>query len=255
MPGLSRESVSGADGSQAASISGEKRPKGRQMRAIAEPEPINPRIRLTGVDWQTFRRLAATSHGARFAFDRGVLEIMSPGPLHEWRKGHLGEFVRIVTRSTGIPRMALGSTTWGREEADRGIEADECFYFDPGKIAVATAALQRESNDSVDYPSPDLAVEVDLGASRVDRPAIYATLNVAEVWRFVGGKVRIEQLGEDGTYTKSTTSRFLPVRDVDIQRWLIDEDKSDEPAWEERLAAWARRRARRQGPRRPRPDH
>jgi Uma2 family endonuclease len=253
MPGLSRKSLSGADAPRAASISGKKRPGSRQKGAITEPNPTDQRIRLTGVDWETFQRLAATSRGARFAFDRGVLEILSPGPLHEWRKGHLGEFVRIVTRSMGIPRMALGSTTWGREEADRGIEADECFYFDPDKIEAATAALKRESNDSIDYPSPDLAVEVDLNASRVDRPAIYATINVVEVWRFLDGKVRIELLGEGGTYTKSTTSRFLPVSDADIQRWLIDEDKSDEPAWEERLAAWARRRARPHGPRRPRP--
>ncbi len=63
---------------------------------------------------------------------------------------------------------------------------------------------------------------------------------MAEVWRFVNGKVRIEQLGKDGTYKRSRTSRFLPVRDVDIQRWLVDEDRRDELAWEERLTAWRR---------------
>jgi Uma2 family endonuclease len=179
-----------------------------------------------------------------------VLEIMSPGPLHESRKGLLGEFVRIVTRSLGIPRMALGSTTWGREEADRGIEADECFYFEPEKIAAANAALARESNDSADYPAPDLAVEVDVSRSQLDRPAIYATIRVAEVWRFVGGKALIEHLGADGTYARSPASRFLPVRDVDIQRWLSEEDQSDQPAWEARLAAWSRRLAKPRGPRR-----
>ena len=61
----------------------------------------------------------------------------------------------------------------------------------------------------------------------------------SEVWRFVNGKVRIEQLGQDGTYKRLRTSRFLPVRDSDIQRWLVDEDRRDEVAWEERLKAWA----------------
>jgi hypothetical protein len=111
--------------------------------------------------------------------------------------------------------------------------------------------LKRGVNDAADYPPPDLAVEVDLSAPRIDRPAIYATIRVAELWRFVEGRVRIEQLGDEGTYTPSTTSRFLPVRDVDIQRWVIDEDRSDEVAWEKRLAAWARRRARPRRPRRP----
>jgi hypothetical protein len=33
--------------------------------------PIEPRIRLAGVDWVTFWKLAINSRGARFAFDRG----------------------------------------------------------------------------------------------------------------------------------------------------------------------------------------
>jgi len=41
------------------------------------------RIRLTGVDWSTFTKLASESTGARFAYDQGILEITSPGPLHE----------------------------------------------------------------------------------------------------------------------------------------------------------------------------
>jgi Uma2 family endonuclease len=226
--------------------------KPRDAGTIAEPRPVEQRIRLSGVEWATFERLAATARGGRFAFDRGVLEIMSPGPLHESRGRLLGQFVRIVTRTLRIPRMSLGSTTWKRPEADRGIEADECFYFTPEKIAAANAACDRESNDSADYPAPDLAVEVDISAPQVDRPAVYATIRVAELWRFVDGKVRIEQLGEDGTYTRSRSSRFLPVRDSDIQRWLVDEDKRDEPAWEERLTAWARGIGKPRGTRRPR---
>ena len=95
------------------------------------------------------------------------------------------------------------------------------------------------SDDSVDYPAPDLAVEVNISAPQVDRPAIYATIRVPEIWRFTDNKVHIDHLREDGTYTRSRSSRFLPVRDRDIQRWLIDEDRRDELAWEERLTAWA----------------
>jgi Uma2 family endonuclease len=220
---------------------------------IRKTQPAEQRIRLSGVDWETFERLAATARGGRFAFDRGELEIMSPGPLHESHGRNLGEFVRIVTRTLGIPRMSLGSTTWKRQEADRGIEADDCFYFAPAKIAAANAARESESNDSTDYPAPDLAVEVDISTPAVDRPAIYATIRVAEVWRFVNGQVRIERLGKDGTYKRSRTSRFLPVRDSDIQRWLVAEDKHDELAWEDRLTAWARELGKPRGIRRPRP--
>jgi Uma2 family endonuclease len=205
------------------------------------------------VAWETFEQLAATARGGRFAFDRGALEIMSPGPVHERRGRSMGEFVRIVSRVRRIPRIALGSTTWKRPEADRGIEADECFYFTPEKIDAANDADERGLNDSTHYPAPDLAIEVDISEPRVDRPAIYATIGVAELWRSVGDEVHIEHLGEDGTYTRSRSSRFLPVRDRDIRRWLIQEDRSDEADWEERLTAWARRLARPRGPRRPRP--
>ncbi len=241
MPATTRKSGKSADPQRSAPLRSPRRNgKAGNRVATTEPRPVEQRIRLTGVDWETFEKLAATTRGGRFAFDRGALEIMSPGPLHEQHAGHLGEFVRIVTRSLRIPRMSMRSTTWKRQEADRGIEADDCFYFTPAKIATANAARARGSNDSNDYPAPDLAVEVDLSAPRIDRASIYATIRVAEVWRFVDGKARIEHLGQDGTYKRSRSSRFLPVRDSDIQRWLIDEDLNDEAAWEQRLEAWAR---------------
>jgi Uma2 family endonuclease len=216
------------------------------MSTVVEPSqgilaaPDELRIRLSGVDWQTFWKLASDSRGARFAFDRGVLEIMSPGPLHESQKGLMADFVKIVSRALAIPRLPMGSTTWGNEEADRGIEADECFYFAPEKIMVANEAIARRSNDQSDYPPPDMAVEVDLRRPVIDRPAIFAAIGVAELWRFDGTKVLIEHLHDDGTYTASPTSRFLPIRVEDAHRWLIDEDSTDRSAWEERLAERAR---------------
>lgn len=222
--------------------------------SVATKAPLaEPRIRLTRVEWETFERLAATARGGRFAYDRGVLEIVSPGPLHESYGRSMGEFVRVVSRTLRIPRMTLGSTTWKRPEAQRGIEADDCFYFTPEKIAAANAARDRGSNDSVDYPAPDLALEVDISEPEIDRPSIYATIGVDEIWRLADEEVRLDQLGQDGVYTPSQSSRFLPVRAIDIQRWLTQEDRSDEAAWEGRLTAWARRLVRPRAPRRPRP--
>ena len=62
------------------------------MSVATGVRPGEPRIRLTRVDWATFERLAATARGGRFAYDRGVLEIVSPGPLHESHGRSLGEF-------------------------------------------------------------------------------------------------------------------------------------------------------------------
>jgi Uma2 family endonuclease len=214
------------------------------MSTVVEPSqrtaPIEHRIRLTGVDWDTFWKLASQTRGARFAFDRGVLEIMSPGPYHESNKGLLGRLVRRLASELRAPLLDMGSTTWGREEAERGIEADECFYLTREKIKIANEAIARKSNVQSDYPPPDLAVEVDLSRPQIDRLAIYSTIGVDELWIFDGKTLSIEQLREDGTYAASQESRFLPIRADEIQRWLVDEDSSDRSAWEERLAEWAR---------------
>jgi Uma2 family endonuclease len=114
--------------------------------------------------------------------------------------------------------MGLGQTTWKPFELGRGLEADLCFYFDPNKLAIAQAALARESNDIRDYPDPDLAVEVDLSPSKIDRDRIYEALRVAEICRFRGGSISIEQLAPDGSYVASDHSRSLRVRTEEINR-------------------------------------
>jgi hypothetical protein len=152
----------------------------------------------------------------------------------------MADFVRTVARAVGIPRLPMGSTTWGNEEAERGIEADECFYFASAKIDVANEAIAPQSNDPSEYPPPDLAVEFDLGRPLIDRPSIYATIGVAEVRRFERKQPVVEQLQGDGTYGGADTSRFLPISTRDLLRWLVSEDASDRSAWDYRLDVWAR---------------
>ena len=106
----------------------------------------------------------------------------------------------MVAEELGIDSAGGGDTTWKRPELARGLEADECYYFLPEKIAADAAALERGSDDIADYPNPDLAIEVDLSPPQVDRAGIYAALRVAEVWRFDGRTVVIDRLTADGTY-------------------------------------------------------
>ncbi len=134
------------------------------------------------------------------------------------------------------------------------MEADQCYYFLPEKLAADARSRAVKSMDLADYPNPDLAVEIDLSAPEVDREDIYKRLQVAEIWYFDGEEVTIEQLQEDGTYTIATQSRFLPIKAVEIRRWILEEDSTDQLAWTRRLRAWLRRisRTRRPSTRRPR---
>ena len=135
------------------------------------------------------------------------------------------------------PLKGLGETTWKRSEIQRGIEADQSYYFSPEKL---TAARSRGASDVASFPNPDLAIEVDLSPSLIDRPSIYAALGVAEVWRFDGETLTIERLGPDGRYEEVAASTFLGVRPDEVARWLVAEDTTDEIAWLERLSAWLR---------------
>jgi len=174
----------------------------------------------------------------RMAYDGRNLEIMTKGPDHEGYRHLLGHLVVEIARSSKLPLKGLGETTWKRSEIQRGIEADQCYYFNSEKLRAA--AKSRGDNDVTAFPNPDLAIEIDLSPSLIDRPGIYAAMGVAEVWRFDGEILTIERLGPDGRYEEVAASTFLGVRPDEVARWLVAEDTSDEIAWLERLSAWLR---------------
>ncbi|MHB1559943.1 MAG: Uma2 family endonuclease, partial [Isosphaeraceae bacterium] len=139
-----------------------------------------------------------------------------------------------------IPCKSMGETTWKRPGLSRGLEADQCYYFDPEKLA-AVARLGR-SRDVADYPNPDLAVEVDISRPEIDRPDIYAALRVLEVWRLGSERLVIERLTPGGTYEPVECSGFLRLRAEEIWHWIVEQDTSDQIAWARRLRAEIRRR-------------
>jgi Uma2 family endonuclease len=205
--------------------------------------PAEQRIAIRDIPWDLYDRLSdaiGEGQNVHLAYDGKDLEIMVLGPTHEDAKEFLGRFVNAVAFEAKVRCRGLGQTTWKRPEMSRGIEADLCYFFDPEKLAIVVDARARQSNNVADYPNPDLAIEIDISPSQIDRPSIYRALKVAEVWRFDGASLVIEQLRPDGTYAASESSRFLPVRSDEVLRWIRDEDSSDELAWELRLREWAR---------------
>src|SRR5438445_9498269 len=95
--------------------------------------PPEERIVLHDVAWETYKQLLVNyqdSSAPRFTYDRGVLEIMSPSSKHE-STNHLIELtVEVLAEEMGIDVIALGSTTFSREDLQRGFEPDSCFYIE-----------------------------------------------------------------------------------------------------------------------------
>jgi Uma2 family endonuclease len=204
------------------------------------------RVVFRGVDWAFYERLVDSipeTCNIHVDYDGKDLEVMGKSRKHEKTNRFLGLFIDIVTSELGIRRAALNEMTWKRAGLSRGLEADNCYYFTSEKLAADAAAYTRGSDDMADFPNPDLAVEVDISPPQVDRAGIYAALQVTEVWRFDGRSVIIERLTPEGGYRIVDASGFLPVTAEDIRRWLVEEDRRDELAWERRLRAEIKNRA------------
>jgi Uma2 family endonuclease len=172
----------------------------------------------------------------RVTYDRGDAELISPLLKHERKTSLLGQFVRILARELKIPVMPTGSCTWSREDLDRGLEADESFYF---------GALERVADaDRVDLtvdPPPDLAIEIEITQSALGRMGIYGALGVPEVWRYDGSTLRVMIRHPDGTYRASERSLAFPSVPMDqLAEFACREQARDENAILEEFAQWVR---------------
>jgi Uma2 family endonuclease len=199
------------------------------------------RIAIRDVPWDLYDRLSdAIPEGepVYLAFDGKDLEIMTLGRVHEDFKDLLSQLVTAVADDLRIRRRGAGQTTWKRPEIQRGLEADLCYYFRADKLEQDRDARKRRARGIANYPNPDLAIEIDISPSQIDRPGIYQALKVAEIWRFDGHSLVIEQLGPDGAYVPVGSSQFLPIRAEEVVRWVVEEDTDDLPAWRERLRTW-----------------
>jgi Uma2 family endonuclease len=196
------------------------------------------RVLLRGVGWDGYQTLLKLvgDQPVRLTYSRGNVELMSPLSKHERNKSLLGRLVEILTEELEIPMMSAGSTTLNREDLDQGLEADEAFYL--GDLS------RVRDPDRIDLdldPPPDLAIEVEISKSSVNRLGVYGALRVQEIWRFDGRKLTILDRQDNGTYSCITLSGAFPWISLDeITRFLVEEDTRDETLWARRFRAWVR---------------
>ena len=176
------------------------------------------RVLLRDVSWATFRALATESRGGRLAYDRGRLEIMSPSYEHENVKGFIGRLVEAYAEECEIDVATAGSTTLSREDLERGIESDECYY-----IANAPRIRGKSDIDLPQDPAPDLAIEIDITRSSIDKLSICAALGIREVWLSDGSRVTIYVLRKEGKYRAVQESQVLPQFPVEELQQLLQE--------------------------------
>ena len=173
---------------------------------------------LNNIRWETYQYLVQDSEeqpNKRLTYDRGILEIMTPLPEHEVYKKLIDGFVLVMVEEMNKEMRSLGSCTWSRQDLKQGLEPDECYYINHEE------AVRGKLNIDLNFdPPPDLAIEIDITSSSLNRMSIYEALGVAEVWRFDGQFLSIYQL-VDGIYQMSDKSGVFPfIKGEDIMRFL-----------------------------------
>jgi Uma2 family endonuclease len=166
-------------------------------------------------DWNGYLAVSALIGDRRLRtfYTDGEMEILMPSSKHEIWISLLGRLIELFTLELRIGTKCAGMTTFRREDLEKGIEPDRCYYiFNEPKVRG-----KLELDLRVD-PPPDLALEVEITSSVEKRMRIYAGLGVLEVWRFDGEKLMVSQLVANGEYVVVDRSRFFPM--VPMSEWL-----------------------------------
>ena len=195
------------------------------------------RVVLHNVSWETYERILSEhvdSRSPRFTFENGELEIMSPSAERERYIWLIGDLVGVLADVMDLDAESLGSTTFRREEHERGFEPDCCFYFEN--------AVRVRGKDRLDLsvdPPPDLVVEVDVTNPSIAELPIFAEFGVAEVWRVRQERRSAFRL-RAGQYQEVAEARsFQASRQPRCRNCWVEVKTLGRTAWLRLARAWA----------------
>jgi Uma2 family endonuclease len=188
------------------------------ISALAEQRTV-----LHNISWETFEALLKDTgehRGSRFAYEDGTLEIMTPLFEHENPKIQFDRFIIVLAEELEIEIKSAGSTTLKKSNKTKGIEPDNCYYIQNELAVRGKETLNIESD-----PPPDLAIEIDITSSSVNKLNIYSALGVTELWRYDGSNLNFYELVEN-QYVKRDYSIAFPIISVDDINRFIDQSKT-----------------------------
>jgi Uma2 family endonuclease len=196
------------------------------------------RITMDGIRWSTYEALLEDldGRGIRLTYDRGRLEIMTLSTPHEWSKTLLARAFEVLTEELDIPIRSGGQQTFRQQLKEKGLEPDECYWIQH------EAEVRGKPHISLDTdPPPDIAFEVEISESVLDRLGINAELRVPEIWRYDGETIIVAHLQDDQTYRMldhSPSFPWLPL--AELASFLARRDAMDETGLIRSFRAWVR---------------
>jgi len=181
----------------------------QDLSELLQADDPEERQVISGVSWERYETLLndlGDSLQYRVTYLDGVLELVSPSRRHERNKTTIGSLLEDYLKQKRIRYFPLGSTTFRKQEKRGGTEPDESYCIDTEK------------------EFPDLAIEVVVTSSSVDKLEVYRRLEVREVWFFKNNQFEIYHL-RGKTYEQIRQSEVLPSLDLAmLARYAIASD-------------------------------
>lgn len=201
---------------------------------------IEPGVILHGIRWATYERMLRDLDGGRvrLTYDSGTLEIMPLSPRHEVYKRRIGRMIEAMTLELDVPILSAGSTTWRRRRLRKGLEPDECYWVQHERDVRGKLDIDLRFD-----PPPDLAVEVDVTTSSMDRMAIYGALGIGEVWRWDEQYLRVLVLDDaERRHRERPGSRCFPWLPIaEFAAFLRQPADEGETRWMRGFVDWVGR--------------
>ena len=188
--------------------------------------PAGATLILLDVEWDDYERLvdenSRSRSSVRITYDRGRLEVMSPTSEHDHLADMCTLIAHVLGEETGSDVESFGSTTFKQTRLVKGAEPDACFY-----VQSAPQIIGKRNLDLATDPPPDVMVEIDISHDSTTKMAIYASMSVAEVWRYDGrhNQMHIYHL-KDGAYLEMPSSIAFPILTSAMLSEFLEQSKA-----------------------------
>jgi Uma2 family endonuclease len=188
------------------------------------------------VDWRFYEDMLRVNEGQhiRVTYDGGRMEVMTSTELHEALRTAVGRCLEHYAFATDIAILGRRNITCRREDLDKGLEPDECYYIQGRPM--------RDTNGHLDLshgPPPDLAIEIEVTRTVVPRRPIYEALGVPELWRVDESRIAVLHL-VNGRYEMATSSRYFPALNLEVFNRFVRVAVSDQHSALKSLDQWIR---------------
>src|SRR5215831_5289218 len=203
--------------------------------------PPEARVILHNISWSLYEQLLAAHEdksSPHFVYDRGELEITVLSYEHEELNRLLDNCIAVIAMEWNIEYRNAGSTTFKRENLERGFESDSCFY-----VQHAEQIAGKKRLDLTVDPPPDLVLEIDITHPSLNKLSIFAAVGVPEVWRYDGERVRMLALAGDSYVEREQSLAFPALQSVHLAELLATSQQMPRTAWLRYVRAWAQTQA------------